>query len=216
MPVPDPLGVTRNHRLVTQLKKIEREEEIPERWRGTPIAALIAAHNFDTPITPTGKPELFISTCIEFRFMPKVPAMYSYVVRRASGRLIGSEFSLAYTLSRGVRHVVLIGHDDCGMTQVSHHRPAMIEALVEQGWDRERAEEYVSMHAGRYAIQDEVDSLKREFFRLKRLFKNLELAPLFVSLRSDNLYVPHWYLEHLENPSPEEEKVAPQDLLMLP
>jgi carbonic anhydrase len=215
--MPDhPLGVTRNAHFNTRLTKIETIADIPERWRDTPIAALIGAHNFDTPIKATGKPELLIATCIEFRFVPLVPSMYAYVVRRASGRLIGSEFSLLYTLSRGVRHVVLIGHDDCGMTKVSQHKPAMIETLIDQGWDKDRAEEYVTMHAGRYAIEDEVDSLEVEYVRLGRLFKKIELAPLFVSLSSQKLYIPNWYLEHLANPEKHEEKVAAQDLLMLP
>jgi carbonic anhydrase len=215
--MPDhPLGVTQNAHFNTRLTKIETVADIPERWRDTPIAALIGAHNFDTAIEPTGNPELLIATCIEFRFVPLVPSMYAYIVRRASGRLIGSEFSLLYTLSRGVRHVVLIGHDDCGMTKVSQHKQAMIETLIDQGWDKDRAEEYVAMHAGRYAIQDEVDSLETEYFRLTRLFKKIELAPLFVSLSSQKLYIPNWYLEHLANPAKPEEKVAAQDLLMLP
>jgi carbonic anhydrase len=214
--LPDhPLGVTKNAHFNLRLTKIARSEDIPERWRDTPIAAFIGAHNFDRPIQATGTPELLIATCIEFRFMPRVPSMYAYLIRRASGRLIGSEFAVLYTLSRGVKHVVLIGHDDCGMTQVSKHKPAMIDTLVEQGWERERADEYVTMHAGRYAIQDEVDSLKAEFFRLSRLFKKIELAPLFVSLASQKLYIPNWYLEHLANPEKHDEHVAPQDLLML-
>jgi len=159
-----PLGVTRNAHFNLRLSKIETAEDIPEHWRGTPIAALIGAHNFDQPIDAAGSPELLIATCIEFRFMPKVPAMYAYLIRRASGRLIG----------------------------------------------------YVSMHAGRYAIEDEVDSLEAEYFRLKSLFKKIELAPLFVSLSSQKLYLPNWYLEHLAAPvKEEEEQVAAEDYLML-
>jgi hypothetical protein len=91
----------------------------------------------------------------------------------------------------------------------------MIDCLVEQGWDRERADEYVTMQAGKYAIQDEVDSLESEYFRLSRLFKKIELAPLFVSLSSERLYIPNWYLEHLANPEQHEAKVNAHDLLML-
>jgi len=214
--MPDhPLGVTKNAHFNLRLTKMVTADDIPERWRGTPIAALIGAHNFDQPIAAAGTPELLIATCIEFRFSPKVPSMYSYVIRRASGRLIGAEFPLLYTLSRGVKHVVLIGHDDCGMTKVSQHKQAMIDTLIDQGWDKDRAQEYVTMHAGRYAIEDEVDSLQVEYFRLSRLFKKIELAPLFVSLSSQQLYIPNWYLEHLANPNKSEEAVAAQDLLML-
>lgn len=215
--MPDhPLGVTQNAHFNLRLTKIDSVEDIPERWRDTPIAALIAAHNFDTPIEATGLPQLLIATCIEYRYMPKVPAMYAYLIRRANGRLIGAEFPMLYTLSRGVKHVVLIGHDDCGMTKVSHHKPAMIKTLIEQGWDADRADEYVTMHAGRYAIDDEIDSLRTEYFRIKRLFKKIELAPLFVSLASQRLFIPNWYLEHLGAEEKHGDQVAPEDLLMLP
>jgi carbonic anhydrase len=195
----NPLGVTRNAHFNLRLKKIESADDIPQRWQGTPIASFIAAHNFDMPVEPSGKPELLIATCIEFRFTPKIPSMYAYVIRRASGRLIGSEFAMVYTMSQGVKHVVLIGHDDCGMTKVSQKRAAMIETLKEQGWSEQRAEEYVAAEAGRYAIEDEVDSLESEFYRLLELFPNIEIAPLFVSLNSHRMYLPSWYLKFLSS-----------------
>ena len=214
--MPDhPLGVTRNSHFNLRLSKIDSPEDIPEQWRNTPIAALIGAHNFDKPIEAAGNPELLIATCIEFRFTPKVPPMYAYVIRRASGRLIGAEFPMLYTISRGVKHVVLIGHDDCGMTKVSQHKAAMIQTLIDQGWPKNRADEYVSMQAGKYAIEDEIDSLEAEFFRLRSLFKHIELAPLFVSLSSQKLYIPNWYIEFLANPDKENAQVAAEDLLML-
>jgi len=215
----DPLGVTQSVKFNTRLTSIDTPEDIPTNWIGTPIADLIGSHNFGTEIKVTGEPRMLISTCIEFRYRPAVPSQYAYVIRRASGRLIGSEFSLVYALSRGVKHVVLIAHNDCGMTQVSLHKPAMIAALVDQGWDAERAEEFVSMHAGRYHIEDEVDSLKREFYRLKRLFKNVEIAPLFVSLSSNRLHIPNWYLDFLKKPDLYEGSaptIPTEEYLMLP
>lgn len=212
------LGVTHNIKLNTRLTRIDKPEDIPEHWQNTPISDIIGAHNFNHEIAVTGEPKMLISTCIEFRFRPEVPSNYAYVIRRASGRLIGSEFSLVYALSRGVKHVALIGHNDCGMTKVSFHKAAMIKALIEQGWDAERAEEFITMHAGRYHIEDEVDSLRKEFVRLKRLFKNVEIAPLFVSLSSNKLHIPNWYSEYLQNPSTIDcgSQVSPQEMLMLP
>ncbi|HEY9732173.1 MAG TPA: hypothetical protein V6C89_09680 [Drouetiella sp.] len=195
----NPLGVTQNAHFNLRLKRIENVEDIPQRWQDTPIAALIGAHNFGKPIEPAGKPELLIATCIEFRFTPNIPSMYAYVIRRASGRLIGSEFAMVYTMSQGVKHIVLIGHDDCGMTKVSQKKAAMIQTLQEQGWTAQRAEEYVTNEAGRYAIDDEVDSLESEFYRLREMFPNIEIAPLFVSLNSHKLYLPTWYLAFLSS-----------------
>lgn len=214
----DPLGVTQSIKFNTRLTSIDSMDDIPEHWRNSPISALIESHNFGKEIEVTGEPKLLISTCIEFRYRPAVPSAYAYVIRRASGRLLGSEFSLVYALSKGVKHVVLIAHNDCGMTKVSSHRPGMIAALVDQGWDSERADEFVNMHAGRYHIEDEVDSLKREFYRLKRLFKKVEIAPLFVSLSSQRLHIPNWYLDFIKKPDLGNvcNSVPDEEYLMLP
>jgi len=190
-----PISLQSDPRYQGKLIEFETPEQIPPHWKETPIEKLILAANFDTPIEASGKPELLIVTCIEFRYSLPVPKMYAYKIRRASGRLIGSEFSLAYVLSRGVRHLALVGHNDCGMAKVSEHRPAMIEALAEQGWNRERAEEFVGYHAMRYAIDDEMSSLEREYHRLKRLFKRVHIAPLMLCLEDSKLYLPKWYHE---------------------
>lgn len=193
----DKLRVTTDPRYHGRLVPIEKEVDIPDRWRESPIETLILSHNFEKEIETTGEPQLIIVTCIEFRYQPRVPASFSYIIRRASGRLVGSEFSLAYVLAKGVRHMALVGHNDCGMTKVAEYKGAMTDALVEQGWYRDCAEEYINQNAARYAITDEVDSLKREYLRLRRLFKKLEIAPLFLSLANSKLYLPGWYLQML-------------------
>ncbi len=173
----------------------QSREDIPSIWRETPIEAFIMSQNFGWPIQTTGKPELLIATCIEFRYAMPVPRMYAYVIRRASGRVIGSEFSVGYTLAKGVRHLVMIGHNDCGMSRVPQSAPLMVDAFVDQGWRRETAEEYVKKHAARHAIGDELEALKEEYHRLHRLFPKLMIAPLFVSLYDGKLYLPRWYTQ---------------------
>lgn len=208
----DVVGITGKHQ--SKLKRMEREADVPQRWHNTPVNALIAAQNFNHPVTPVGTPQILIATCIDFRLMPKVPPAYAYVIRVATGRLIGLEFALTYGIAEGVKHVALIGHDDCGMTKISQHGPLMIDVLVDQGWDRERAEEYVASQAGRHEIEDEVEALKKEFFRLKRLFKKVEFAPLFASVDTGELYVPIWYLDYLKEPEATEHQLEAQDMLL--
>src|SRR5579883_1275150 len=92
------LRVTRDPKYLGRLAPIEQPADIPERWHDTPIETLILSHNFGEPIEVTGEPQLLIATCIEFRYQPKVPSSFAYMTRRASGRLTGAEFSIAYTL----------------------------------------------------------------------------------------------------------------------
>ncbi len=209
----DSLRVTTDFKYASRLNSIKTVADIPKRWIGTPIEKLISAHNFDIAIEPAASPQLMVATCIEFRFQPKVPHFFAYEMRQASGRLTGAEFTVAYVLTKGVRHLALIGHNDCGMTKVHEHGAAMEAALVEQGWDTDRASDYVTMNGPRYAIRDEVDALEREYRRLRRVFKDLEIAPLFAALANGFLYLPKWYDPEAEGI--ETSDVQDQDLLML-
>jgi carbonic anhydrase len=187
------LRVTMNPNYNSRLKPIKTRDDIPERWLGTPIEQLINAHNFDETIQPSDRPELLVATCIEFRFQPKVPSFFAYEIRRASGRVIGAEFTVAYAVAKGVKHMALIGHNDCGMTKVAENTEAMISALVSQEWPRECAETYVKTQGPRHAIADEVDALRVEYLRLRKLFRHLEIAPLFTALANNKLYIPVWF-----------------------
>ncbi|HEY9868380.1 MAG TPA: hypothetical protein V6D08_04390 [Candidatus Obscuribacterales bacterium] len=215
-----PVAIDLDPRYHGRLVEVETPKSMPEYWQGTPVEKLILAQNFKKPIDAAGKPELLIVTCIEFRYALPVPSMYSYVIRRASGRLIGSEFSLAYVLSKGVEHVVMIGHNDCGMTKVPEAAPAMIDALVREGWHRDRAEEFIKYQAGRYTMDDELTALEREYVRLRRLFKRVHLAPLFVCLADQKLYIPKWFHDRMTGARAVEDEtrgatVADEELLTL-
>jgi len=174
------------------LTVVESRQDIPEIWQGTPIECLIMAQNFGWPIQSTGKPELLIATCIEFRYALPVPRMYSYVIRRASGRVIGSEFSVGYTIAQGVKYLAVIGHNDCGMSQLDARKASVIDAFVAQGWPRDAAEQYVAKQSTRHAIADELLALKEEYIRLRKIFRQLVVAPLFVCLHDSRFYVPNW------------------------
>ncbi len=208
------LSATQNINFGTRLKQVNTREDIPERWLGSPIEDLIGAHNFDKPIESGGDPRLLIVTCIEYRFQPEIPNMWAYVNRCAGGRLAGNEFSVSYILAKGVRHMALIGHNDCGMTKVIEFKPMLIDALVGQHWERDRAEDFVEQNAARFLMHDEIDGQKREFMRLRKLFPEIEIAPLFVSIASMRLHIPKWYFDYIKE-APEHASVQPADMLML-
>lgn len=176
-----------------RLLELNGREDIPLDWRGTPIESLIMSQNFHWPIQGSGNPELLISTCMEFRYALPIPRMYAYVIRRAGGRLIGSEFSIGYVLTKGIQHLAMIGHNDCGMTKVCEAASKMVDAFVNQGWKREIAQQYVDKNKQRYSMQDELDGLEQEFVRLKGIFPKLMIAPLFTCLFDNRLYLPQWY-----------------------
>lgn len=193
MNIPPPLRG--DERYTDLLKSIESVSDVPAEWKNTPLDSFIMAQNFGWPIQGSGKVELLISTCIEFRYALPIPRMYAYVIRRASGRVIGSEFSVGYTLAQGVKYLALIGHNDCGMAKAHANAPLVVQALIEQGWDHDVAQMYVDRQIKRHAITDELDALREEFIRLRKIFPKLIIAPLFVCLHDSKLYLPAWYEE---------------------
>ncbi|MCW5823095.1 MAG: hypothetical protein KIT34_09850 [Cyanobacteria bacterium TGS_CYA1] len=190
-----PTSISDDERYRGRLQEISSVFDIPPEWRNSPIEKLICSENFGQKIEEGTKPELLIAACIEFRYALPIPRMFAYVIRRASGRLVGSEFSLAYILSAGVRHFALIGHNDCGMTKVLKKQDDLISALIEQGWPRDRAEDFVHSQSERHMMKDEIDGLRREYIRLRRLFKKVTIAPMFVDLADTKLFIPTWYNE---------------------
>lgn len=192
---PTPPSVKFDEKLIGKLVNFDVREDIPDQWRNTPIEAFIMSQNFGWPVHSTGHPQVLIATCIEFRYSMPVPRNYAYVIRRASGRVIGSEFSVGYTMAKGVKYLLLIGHNDCGMSKVESVAADVVDAFVDQGWRREIAEEYVRKHGNRHAIKDELESLKEEYLRLRKIFPRLKIAPLFVCLYDSKLYLPKWYEE---------------------
>lgn len=183
-------------RYAGKLKPINFTQDIPERWRDTPIEKFIVSHNFDRGAEISGKPELMLVTCIDYRITPKIEH-FAYVLRRASGSLAGLEFELSYALSKGVKHLVILGHNDCGMTKVPEHREPILNALVEQGWSNSSAENFIDKHAPNYAIPGELEALEAEYDRICGMFNNLEVAPLFISLKENKIYLPTFYLDRL-------------------
>lgn len=199
-----------------KLFEIRFSMDIPRRWLGTPIEAFIQSQNFGYPLEPHAEPQLLIASCIEFRFALAVPAMYAYVIRTAGGRLQGAEFALGYVLSKGVTNMLLIAHNDCGMTKVAQHRREIVDAFVGQGWKRELAEEYVNSHVDRFAIRDELEGLEQEYYRLKKLFKNVRVAPLFLDLSDRHVHIPKWYHELIQKDQPlADEEVDDVDIFNL-
>lgn len=190
-----------------RLVEMTSTHEIPARWRGTPIEHYIQAQNLGYPLHPSETPQILISTCIEFRYALPIPAKFAYVIRTAGGRLVGQEFAVAYALTRGVRNILLIAHDDCGMAKVRNNRPELTKALTDQGWSQEVAAKFVAHHCENDAIVDELESLETEYHRLKRIFRDVHVAPLFLTLQDKRVHLPKWYHTLINSAEPQAKPV---------
>ncbi len=196
------IGIYSDPKYNQNLCELLTSVDIPARWRGTPIEQFIQAQNLGYPLHPQTRPQVLIASCMEFRYSMPVPAGYAYIIRTPGGRLIGSELAIGYALHKGVTNILLIAHDDCGMTHLVEKGPEIVEAFVEQGWGREQATQFVKEQTARLAVKDELDALQQEYLRLKSLFKKVHVAPLFLTLSDKRVYIPRWYQELIATENP--------------
>ena len=187
------IGINSDRKYKDKLFEMTSSADIPARWRGTPIQQFIQAQNFGYPLHPQPHPQVLIVSCMEFRYSMPVPANYAYVIRTPGGRLIGSELAIGYVLFRGVTNILLIAHNDCGMTHLVEYSADIVEAFVNQGWSRDVAERFVKAQVAELAVKDELDALEKEYHRLKSMFSKVHVAPLFLTLSDKRVYIPNWY-----------------------
>ncbi len=105
--------------------------------------------------------------------------------------LFRSEFKVSYAIAVGqVSHMVLIGHNNCGMVNLVSRRQEFIDGLVERaGWKRDRAEEHFMHFAPMFEIGSEVDFILSETKRLRTRYPKIKIAPLYYLVEENKLYL---------------------------
>lgn len=102
-----------------------------------------------------------------------------------------SEFKVSYAIAVGqVRHIALIGHNNCGMVNLISRKNEFIKGLVETaGWEKERAEEHFMHFAPMFEIGNEVDFILSETKRLRLRYPKIQIAPLIYLVDDNKLYL---------------------------
>lgn len=167
--------------------EIRPETDIPERWRDTPIGALLRYHNLKVPLPGRAeKPELLIGMCMDSRKHLRVPDNYAFILRTGGANLSLSEFRVSYAIAvGGVRAIALIGHMNCGMSGLAARRGLFVDGLVDAGWTRSAAEEHFDRHAPQHEIGPEGDFIRAETRRLRALYPKVAVAPLLYRVEND-------------------------------
>ncbi|MFZ1256820.1 MAG: carbonic anhydrase, partial [Saprospiraceae bacterium] len=126
------------------LIKIDRIECIPEEYKNTPIGELLAYHNLGKTYQQYQQAQLLIGMCMDNRKHLSIPDNFAYIIRSGGANLRYSEFRVSYAIAVGnVRHLVLIGHNNCGMVNLMARKDLFIQGLITNaGWTREEAEDH--------------------------------------------------------------------------
>lgn len=162
------------------LRPVEREPDVLDEHRGTPIGDLLAAHNLgrSLPFTPTA--DLLIVTCMDHRVTLDIPDCFAYQVRTAGATPEPVLSNVAFAIAvAGVRAIAVITHTDCAMCRAADSAASMTGHLVErEGWcgDAAREQERQLRHVHR--IADPISSAWAHARRLARRFPSCVVAPL--------------------------------------
>jgi carbonic anhydrase len=174
-----------------RLISISKKEDIFPRYRGTPIGLLLEYHNLGRYPETYNKAQLLVGMCMDNRKHLNIPDNFAFIIRSGGANLRYSEFKVSYAISIGdVRHIVLIGHNNCGMVNLIARKEQFIDGLVEKaGWNREWAEEYFMHFAPMFEIGNEIDFVISKAERLKLRYPKIMVAPLLYKLEDNLLYL---------------------------
>lgn len=175
------------NRLVT----ISTADNIFPEYRQTPIGLLLEYHNLNRPLDTYDKAQLLIGMCMDNRKHLLIPDNFAFIIRAGGANLRYSEFKVSYAIAVGqVRHIALIGHNNCGMVNLISRKNEFIKGLVETaGWEKERAEEHFMHFAPMFEIGNEVDFILSETKRLRLRYPKIQIAPLIYLVDDNKLYL---------------------------
>jgi len=176
---------------MTRLISIKKKEDIIDKYRQTPIELLLEYHNLNRKFDAYSSAKLLIGMCMDNRKHLNIPQLFSYIIRTGGGNLKYNEFKISYAISIGkVQHIALIGHSNCGMVNLDAKKDIFINGLVETaGWKKYDAEAHYLKYSPVFGINNEIDFVLNEAFRLREMYPKICIAPLFYKVEDNLLYI---------------------------
>lgn len=173
------------HRLVP----INDIDDIPPEYRDTPIGRLLEYHELERPLDEYKSAALLIGMCMDHRTSLRIPNHFAYIIRAGGANLRYSEFKVSYAIGvGGVRHIALMAHTNCGMSNLMARREDFVEGLVRNaGWGREQAEEHFMQFAPMFEVGNPIDFVLGEAKRLRTRYPEVIVAPLLYRVEDDRL-----------------------------
>ena len=176
---------------MNRLIAIESVNDILPEYRDTPIGLLLEFHNLEKPFVDYQNAKLLVGMCMDNRKHLHMPDNFSFIIRTGGANLRYSEFKVSFAISvGGVRHIALIGHNNCGMVNLISRKTQFINGLVEAtGWDRDQAEDHFLHFAPMFEIGNETDFILSEVKRLRLRYPKIMIAPMLYLVEDNKLYL---------------------------
>jgi carbonic anhydrase len=174
-----------------KLTAINSVNDILPEYRQTPVGLLLEYHNLNRPYETFEKAQLLIGMCMDNRKHLHMPDNFAFIIRSGGANLRYSEFKVSFAIGVGqVRHIALIGHNNCGMVNLISRQKEFIDGLVNlAGWERDRAEDHFDHFAPMFEIGSAIDFILSETKRLRLRYPKIQIAPLFYLVEDNKLYL---------------------------
>ena len=173
------------------LVKITTIDDIYPEYRQTPIGLLLEYHNLNRPFDNYDKAQLFIGMCMDNRKHLHIPDNFAFIIRSGGANLRYSEFKVSYAIAIGnVKHIALMGQNNCGMVNLISRKGQFIEGLVNNaGWNKEKADEHFMNFAPMFEIGNEIDFVIIETIRLRLRYPMITIVPMFYQIDDNRIYL---------------------------
>lgn len=174
------------HKIIPVTKK----SDIPKEYRSNPIGLLLEYHNLNRKFDIYSQARLLVGMCMDNRKHLHIPDNFAFIIRSGGANLRYSEFKVSYAIAVGqVRHIVVIGHNHCGMVNLISRKKEFINGLINRaGWSKAAAEEHFMNLAPMYEIGNEIDFIMSETDRLNKKYPKIKVAPLYYRVEDNRLY----------------------------
>ena len=175
---------------MNRLSPISSKEDIFPQYRDTSVGLLLEYHNLHRAYETYTQAQLLVGMCMDNRKHLHIPDNFSYIIRAGGANLRHSEFKVSYAIGvGGVKHIALIGHNNCGMVNLIARKEIFINGLVQNaGWEKEKAEQHFNQFAPMFEIENEIDFILSETQRLRLRYPKIQVAPLLYLVEDNLLY----------------------------
>lgn len=175
---------------MSQLLSIKSNEDILPQYRQTPIGLLLEYHNLGRQHESYDSAQLLVGMCMDNRKHLNMPDNFAFIIRSGGANLRYSEFKVSYAIAVGkVKHIALIGHNNCGMVNLISRKTEFINGLVETaGWDKILAAQHFRHFAPMFEIGSETDFILSETKRLRQRYPKIIIAPMLYLVEDNKLY----------------------------
>jgi carbonic anhydrase len=176
---------------MNRLVSVNSKNDISPQYRETPIGLLLEYHNLNREHEKYDNAELLIGMCMDNRKHLHMPDNFAFIIRAGGANLRYSEFKVSYAIAVGqVKHISLIGHDNCGMVDLHERKELFIKGLVDNaGWNAYQAEEHFLHFSPMFEIGNEIDFILSETERLRKIYPKIQIAPLLYLVDDNKLYL---------------------------